>query len=161
MKNAIKFFYAFGIVALTAYIASYFTQFGIYNWYSSLEKPAITPPDSWFPIIWTILYILMAAAFALILIKVDISRQRKANLLFLGQLFLQVLWVFLFFYQGYIALAFAVIILLDIVVYKMIKIFSEIDTLASQLLYPYFWWLVYASFLNLSFIYIFGMIIVF
>ena len=104
---------------------------------------------------------LMIAAFYMVLLKADRSTGRRANQLFLGQLVLQIIWTYLFFAMGYIGLAFGVIILLDLVVFKMILAFKGLDARAAYLMYPYFWWLIYASFLNFSFIYIAGMVIVF
>lgn len=118
-------------------------------------------PDAVFPIVWTILYLLMIIAFYRVLTKADAERQRRANQLFLGQLLLQVVWTYFFFTQGYIGLAFAVIILLDLIVYKMILNFKAADKAAAYMMYPYFWWLIYASFLNFSFTYINGMVVIF
>lgn len=126
-----------------------------------MEKPTITPPDAAFPIVWSILYVLMIVAFFMVLKKGDVTGQKKANQLFLGQLVLQVIWSYLFFHQGFIGLAFGVIILLDLVVYKLILNFKGVDKYAAWLLYPYFWWLIYASFINFSFVYINGMIVQF
>ena len=43
MRNAAKFLYSVILVGVTAWLCSYFTRFGIDNWYSMLEKPAGTP----------------------------------------------------------------------------------------------------------------------
>ncbi len=161
MKNIIKFIYAFVLVALTSYIGGFFTRYGLAAWYDNLPSTPFTPPNSWFPIIWSSLYFLMAISFALTLIRTDFNCQRKINLLFVGQLLLQIIWCFVFFYLGYIGLALVIILFLDAVVFRMIQIFSKIDKKASWLLYPYFWWLVYASFLNFVFLYFYGAIISF
>lgn len=161
MKHIIKFIYAFIIVALTSYIAGFFTRYGIAAWYDNLPKPSLTPPNSWFPVIWSILYFLMAVSFALVLVRAEFNCQRKINRIFVGQLLLQVIWCFVFFYLGYIGLAFVIIFFLDVIVFKMIQIFGTVDKKASWLLYPYFWWLAYASFLNFVFLYFYGAIISF
>ena len=161
MNKLMKFVYSAVITVIAGAAASYFTRFGIYNWYAALDKPTITPPDAVFPIVWTILYLLMIIAFYRVLTKADAERQRRANQLFLGQLLLQVVWTYFFFTQGYIGLAFAVIILLDLIVYKMILNCKAADKAAAYMMYPYFWWLIYASFLNFSFTYINGMVVIF
>lgn len=161
MNNLRKLLYSAVLVTMTWYVSAFITRYGIYNWYAALEKPNFTPPDVVFPIVWGILYILMILSFFLVLRKSSPINQTRAHHFFLGQLFLQILWTFLFFQQGLLALAFLTIILLDMVVYKMIIYFKNIDKYSAYLLYPYFWWLIYASFLNFSFVYIHGMIVVF
>lgn len=161
MQKLIKFLYSLAVTGVAWFASSRFTQFGIYNWYAQFEKPTITPPDAAFAIIWTVIYLLLIASFYMVLLKADKSSGRQVNQLFLGQLLLQIIWTYTFFTIGHIGVAFGVIILLDLVVYKMIRVFSGLDKTASYLLYPYFWWLIYASFLNFSFIYINGMVIAF
>lgn len=161
MNNLKKLAYSSLSVFVTAYASSYFTQYGIYNWYASLSKPLFTPPDFVFPIVWTILYILLVISFFLILVHTLPSEKKEANNLFLSQLLLQIIWCFLFFYNGYIGLAFGIILLLDFIVYKMIKYFHKICHGAAYLLYPYFIWLCYATYLNFTFIYTQGLIVMF
>ncbi len=161
MEKVKKFLYSAAAVGLAWWINGWFTSYGIFNWYAQFEKPTITPPDSAFPIIWSILYVLMIIAFYMVLMKADRSSGRRVNQLFIGQLVLQIIWTYLFFAMGHIGLAFGVIILLDLVVFKMIMAFKGLDARAAYLMYPYFWWLIYASFLNFSFIYIAGMTVVF
>ncbi len=161
MNNIKKICYSALAVLITAYASSYFTQYGIHNWYESLSKPIFIPADSVFPIVWSILYILLTISFFFILIHALPHELKEANNLFLSQLLLQIIWCFLFFYSGYIGLAFVCIILLDFIVYKMIRYFHKICHGSAYLLYPYFAWLCYASFLNLTFIYDQGLIVVF
>lgn len=82
MNKLMKFVYSAVITVIAGAAASYFTRFGIYNWYAALDKPTITPPDAVFPIVWTILYLLMIIAFYRVLTKADAERQRRANQLF-------------------------------------------------------------------------------
>lgn len=84
MNKLMKFVYSAVITVIAGAAASYFTRFGIYNWYAALDKPTITPPDAVFPIVWTILYLLMIIAFYRVLTKADAERQRRANQLFWG-----------------------------------------------------------------------------
>lgn len=161
MKQGFKLFYSFFAVMLTAYICSIFTDIGINQWYNSVEKPMLTPPNIVFPSVWTILYILIALSTYKVLKDADSYNRKKANNIFIIQLFLQVLWSFVFFAQGHLGLGFAVIILLDMSVFRMISVYSKINKKASYMLYPYYWWLVFATFLNFNFVYKFGLIMVF
>ena len=161
MKQGFKLFYSFFAVMLTAYICSIFTDIGINQWYNSVEKPMLTPPNVVFPSVWAVLYILIALSTYKVLKDADSYNRKKANNIFIIQLFLQILWCFTFFAQGYLGLGFAVIVLLDMSVFRMINIYSKINKKASYMLYPYYWWLVFATFLNFNFVYKFGLIMVF
>ena len=146
MKHIFKFFYVLLSVMLTAYICSVFTNNGIAQWYNNVEKPFLTPPNKVFPIAWTILYVLLIVSTFWVIKNADSYNRKKANNYFILQLFLQILWCFTFFTQGHLGLGFAVILLLDICVFKMISVYSKINKTASYLLYPYYWWLLFATF---------------
>lgn len=154
-----KMTYSLLIVAMTALISGYFTEYGISSWYAVLEKPAVTPPNFVFPIMWTILYLLMAFSFYLIQIKAEGSQYVESTRLFFSQLLLQIIWCFAFFYMGFLALALGVIIILDIVVWIMLKNFKKTDNLAGNLLYPYWFWILFATYLNLAFVYHNGFVV--
>lgn len=159
MKNMSKLLYALFIVFLVGFIASYFTRFGINLWYHRAVNSIFTPPDSVFPIVWSTLYLLMAFAFYGILVIPDKTRTQDARLLFLSQLLLQIVWCFAFFYEGQLAIGLAVILLLDILVWKTIRAFYPLRPLSAYLLFPYLAWLCYATFLNLVFIINNGLIV--
>ena len=160
MKHIFKFFYVLLSVMLTAYICSVFTNNGIAQWYNNVEKPFLTPPNKVFPIAWTILYVLLIVSTFWVIKNADSYNRKKANNYFILQLFLQILWCFTFFTQGHLGLGFAVILLLDICVFKMISVYSKINKTASYLLYPYYWWLLFATFMNFNFVYNFGLVMV-
>lgn len=155
MKNFIKFLYSAALVMLTAWLCSYFTQFGIYNWYAELDKPFAVPADSVFPVIWSLIYFLLFISWYQILITPS-PLQNKAGSFFVSQLILQVIWTFLFFYEGMLGAAFGIIIFLDLVVWQMIRLFRQIRPFAAYLNYFYFLWLLYATFLNFIFLYTIG-----
>lgn len=159
MKNFSKLLYSLLIVFLIGFIASYFTRVGISFWYHRAVKSIFTPPDSVFPPVWTSLYLLMALSYYGILLIRDRKSTQDARLLFLSQLLLQVVWCFAFFYKGQPAVGFAVILLLDYLVWKTIRAFYALRPLSSYLLYPYFAWLCYATFLNLLFVIQNGLIV--
>lgn len=159
MKNILKFSYAFAVTLLCAYMAGIFTHKGLNSWYYSVEKPAIIPSDSVFSVVWMFLYPLMAISFGIALAKSPINEQRLLNFLYLGQLFLQVLWCYTFFAKGWPGIGFIVILLLVVTVFRLIQNFYKSSLIAARLMYPYFWWLVFASFLNYAFISMHGTII--
>ena len=151
--------YSFVLVALCSLGASYFTHQGISSWYETSVKNAITPPNYYFPIAWNLIYFMMIISFFLILQKAKDFSISKAHKLFIAQLVLQIVWCFIFFAQGWLAGGLAVILLLDFVVFVMIRSFAKISKTAAYLLYPYFIWLVFASLLNLLFMMDNGMVV--
>ena len=162
MKQTMKFLYVLTAVLLTAYISSIFTQFGIKGWYNNVVADIpLTPPNFVFPIVWSVLYVLIIAATVIVLNCGDKVKKQKANNLFLLQLFLQILWCYTFFAQGLLGLGFVVLILLDITVFKMIAFYLQIKRVAGFLLYPYYWWLLFATFLNFNFVYNLGFVLAF
>lgn len=159
MKKIYKLSQSFIYVFLIAYFSSILTQHGIKEWYHEAVSSIFTPPDSVFPIVWSILYTLMAISFYIILLHQDAADYKKAQTLFLTQLALNAVWCFTFFYQGWLGAGLVLIFLMIFLVYKTIKIFQKIKKEAGWLLYPYFIWLCYASFLNLLFVINNGLII--
>ena len=116
--------------------------------YKSLEKPLLSPPSIIFPIVWTILYLLMGISYALLKQKslVDSS----VNISYYVQLVLNLLWPIAFFVFKWRLFAFIWILLLDIAITTMIRVFFSKDKLASVLQVPYFIWSLFATYLNLG-----------
>ncbi len=154
MNQLVKFIISFAFVALTAGLTSYFSYQGIDTFYSALTMPPLTPPNNVFSIVWPLLYVLMVISYYMILNHED---HQRASLLFVGQLFLQILWAFLFFAKGYFLYGLICIILLVWTVFIMIKKFHTIEPLAAYLQYPYFIWLIFATYLTAGVTYLNGM----
>ena len=116
--------------------------------YNSLEKPFLSPPSILFPIVWTILYILMGISYALLATKDLIDS--KTKLLYYVQLFVNALWSIFFFTLKWRLFAFVWILLLDVLVTLMIIDFYKKSKIAGLLQIPYLIWILFASYLNLS-----------
>lgn len=103
---------------------------------------------SWiFPIVWSILYILMGISSYIVFKKKSIIPK-----IYLIQLLFNYLWVFIFFTFKQFTLSFIWIIILIILVIIMIKKFYQIDKTAGYLQIPYLIWLIIAAILNFQFI---------
>ena len=135
---------AFIIVHLAAFIGSRFTDTG--DWYESI-KPGITPPNYVFPIVWTVLFILISISFYLVLMSVGKWR-KKAIAVFIINIFLNGLWSYLFFGLQNPGAAFFELILLWITILLMIYTSSKLNRVASYLLIPYLLWVSFAGVLN-------------
>ena len=89
--------------------------------YNYLEKPFLSPPSILFPIVWTILYILMGISYGILKEKKLIDPETK--LIYYLQLFVNAMWSIIFFIFKWRFFAFLWIILLDILVIIMINKF--------------------------------------
>ena len=119
--------------------------------YNSLQKPFLAPPSILFPIMWTILYILMGVSYGILKDKSLIDS--KTNVIYYLQLFVNALWPIAFFVLKWRLFAFIWIVLLDILVIVMIIDFYKKNKLSGLLQIPYLLWSLFASYLNL-FIYL-------
>ncbi len=115
-----------------------------FNDYKDLVQPPFSPPAILFPIVWTILYILMGISAYII------SLRGGSLSIYFVQLFVNALWSILFFVFKLRLISFIWIILLIILVIKMIKDFLKINSLAGYLQIPYLIWLIFAAYLNLG-----------
>lgn len=147
-KPLYNFLYSLILVLITAFLCSYFNHFGMQNFYSQLNLSVLTPPNVVFPIVWTLLYASLVISFDMVLNHTDINKIRSAAQVFTLNLFLQVLWTFVFFYYAYFLVGFAVLVALDLVTVAMMKIFYNINKKAGFLLIPYMLWLLFATYLN-------------
>lgn len=137
------------VIVLLGFLSGKFANSGFGNrWFDSLEKPALMPPGWAFGAAWTVLYILMALAFAMILHARGARGRGVAIALFLVQLLLNLAWSPLFFRAHQIGSALVLILILLLVVAVTALSFARIRRVAGLLLLPYLAWLAFASFLN-------------
>lgn len=116
--------------------------------FESMNKPALSPPGWLFPVVWTILYILMGIASYLVLTS---GKPNDAALTVYGiQLVFNFLWSILFFNLGLCRLAFIWLVLLWLLVLKTSSLFFQISKPAGYLMLPYLLWVTFAGYLNLS-----------
>ncbi|SDF46711.1 TspO and MBR related proteins [Limimonas halophila] len=127
--------------------ASVVTRPAVEGWYQALPKPAWTPPDIAFPIVWTILYVLMAVA-AWLAWRAAPRLSHWPLAIFGVQLALNAAWSYVFFGFGWIAGGFVVILALALAIAATIVAFSRVSRTAAWLLVPYQLWVLYAATLN-------------
>ena len=117
--------------------------------YESLIKPPLSPPGWLFPVVWTILYILMGIAAAIIWESNDKDKD-TALTVYAVQLAVNFLWPIFYFVFDAKLLAFLWLLLLIFLVLITIKNFGSISSKGAWLLLPYFIWLIFAAYLNLA-----------
>jgi len=142
------------VFLIVCYIAGYIgqiaTQPAIETWYAGLAKPAFTPPNSVFPIVWTILYGVMALAAWLVWRERNLKDGSLALTAFFAQLFLNVIWSWAFFGAESPVLGLVVIVALLIAIAATTLFFFRVNRLAGLLMLPYLAWVAFATVLNAS-----------
>lgn len=134
------------IIIITFVVGSFFSFFTMNNidTFKELEKP-INVPGILFPIVWSILYLLMSISLYIV-----IDKNRNSLIIYSIQLIINSLWTLIFFGFGAYLLAFIWIILLLIAIVIMIAKFYNIDKKAAYLNIPYLLWVLFAAYLNLG-----------
>ncbi len=117
-------------------------------WFAALVKPAFMPPGWLFGAAWTILYVAMGMALAMILALAPSPRRRTALILFFVQLALNYAWSPIFFAGHDIKLAHIVVIAMAAIAAAAAGQFFRLSRVAGLLLTPYLAWLVFAATLN-------------
>lgn len=134
-----------GVGGLSAFITM-----GSMDIYKFLDKPPLAPPAIVFPVIWTILYILMGISSYLIYESNNENKQSGLSIYGL-QLLVNFIWPIFFFILNYRLIALFIIVLLLILIIIMIIKFYKINKLAAYLQIPYLIWVVFATYLNFGF----------
>lgn len=136
-------------IVLLGFLSGRLANSGYGNrWFDALEKPALMPPGWLFGVAWTILYVLMGLALAIVLHARGAKGRGPAIALFLVQLVMNLAWSPLFFRAHQVGSALILILALIVVVAITIWLFDRVRRIAGLLLLPYLAWLCFASFLN-------------
>lgn len=119
--------------------------------FDALQKPPLTPPGWVFPVVWTILYLLMGVASYLVLTSSAPQEEIRSALTVYGlQLFVNFFWPILFFRLEAFLPAFLLLLLLFALILLTIGRFRALSRTAGRLLIPYPIWVAFAGYLNLS-----------
>lgn len=122
--------------------------------FEQLNKPLLSPPGWVFPVVWTILYILMGIASYLVLTSDSSAEEIDSALTAYGiQLALNFVWPLLFFRLHMYLVSFLWLVHLWLMVFLTIKLFNGISATAAKLMVPYLLWVTFAGYLN-AFIYL-------
>ncbi len=116
--------------------------------YNALKQPPLSPPSALFPIVWTILYVLMGVSYGIL--KSKEQTDKDVDLIYYGQLIVNYLWSFIFFVFKWRFFAIFWIILLAVFVVIMIARFYRKDKIAGLLQIPYLLWVLFATYLTIG-----------
>ena len=119
--------------------------------YKALNQPPLSPPGWVFPIVWSVLYLLMGyASYRVLMSGAEKEDIRKALTFYGIQLFLNFLWPIVFFGLQWYFAAFVLLLVLWAFIYLTMHFFGMIDDTAENLLIPYLLWVTFAGYLNLG-----------
>ena len=110
--------------------------------YQDLNRPPLSPPGIAFPIVWTILYIIMGYSFY--------KQDEQNNTIYYTQLIVNGLWSIFFFVFKWYLFSSLWILLLIVLVIIMIKRFYKINKFSGLINLPYLIWLIFATYLSFA-----------
>lgn len=122
-----------------------------------MVQPDFAPPAILFPIVWTVLYILMGISSYLIVHSEDtaVNGDRSASkttalIVYALQLLFNFFWSIIFFGFSQYLFAFVWLLILIGLIILMIYLFNQISPLAAYLQIPYLLWCIFAAVLNFA-----------
>ena len=135
---------------IVGWISSLITQ-GSMEVFETINKPYLSPPGWVFPVVWTILYILMGIASYIVLTSGQSQYKIKMALaVYLIQLAINFVWPIIFFNAQKYLLAFVWLIVLWVLILITTVLFGNISKTAGKLMIPYLLWVTFAGYLNYS-----------
>lgn len=117
------------------------------NTYENIVKPALAPPGWVFPVVWSILFILMGISSAIVYKKGG-NDATDALKVYALQLIVNFFWSIIFFNMQAYLFAFIWLLLLLALIAVMIYRFYKVSPLAAYLQIPYFLWVCFAGYLT-------------
>ena len=156
MKFNLKLFIVFlGLPLFVGGLAGLITNNSM-TIFQTLNQPPLSPPGFIFPIVWTILYVLMGIASYLVLSSENNTKLVTTSLKFyLAQLGVNFIWPILFFSFELYLFSFIWILFLIFLVIRTTVLFAQISKPSVYFMIPYLIWLVFAAYLNLA-VYLFN-----
>lgn len=121
-------------------------------WFANLVKPALFPPPATFGIVWSVLYLMMGLALAMVLSARGAPGRPGAVAAFIVQLLLNLAWSPVFFALHRMVVAQGIILALIPLVALTLFLFRRVRPAAGWLLAPYLAWVCFAAVLNFQFI---------
>jgi len=150
MKSAVTLLVFVALAFLVGAVGGAVTQSAMGEWYPSLAKPLLTPPDRVFPVVWTILFLTMSVAAWLAWREGwrDPVAVKRALRLHFSQLLVNMGWSVVFFGMKSPLWALPVVGLLWYLTAKMAREYHAISRPAFWLTIPYLLWIGVALYLN-------------
>lgn len=155
IKNCIKkykeYIISIAIALLVGIMSTLLTRKNM-NMFDNIKQPPLTPPKAVFPIVWTILFILMGISAAMVYKKKSEKETevRNALVIYGVSLLFNFLWSIIFFNMQTFLFAFIWLIALWVLVAVTIIEYMKINRCAAYLQIPYLVWVTFAGYINLG-----------
>lgn len=149
MQPYLAYFISFVTIMVVMFLPNTVMKTSIPSaWYACI-RPDMTPPNYVFPIVWTILYITIGIGLAETLLLKSTYEQKILLGLYAWNLFLNVLWSFVYFGKRDVVMALFVIIHIIVsTVFILYYTYLILPVWIVWMLLPYLAWLLFAAFLN-------------
>ncbi len=121
-------------------------------WFAALAKPGLYPPPATFGIVWSMLYVLIGVALAMVASARGAPGRGLAVAVFALQLALNLAWSPVFFGMHRMTLALGIIGVMIVLTLLMTLLFWRVRPTAAALLLPYLAWICFAAALNYQFL---------
>ena len=150
MWNKYRPYVGFSAAALAVGGLSALLTSGAMRDFSALDQPPLSPPGWIFPVVWTLLYVLMGVGMAIVWRETSGRERKRAVEAWALQLAANFFWTILFFRLEARLLAFFWLLLLLALAVHMTALFDRHSDLAGKLQLPYLAWLAFAGYLNFA-----------
>lgn len=135
------------IALLVGAVSAFFTRNNV-NIYDNINRPPLSPPMWLFPVVWSILFILMGIGSAAVYVE-NKQGTRDALWIYGIQLIVNFFWSIIFFNMRAFLFAFIWLALLWVLIIWMIISFKKVNVIAAYLQIPYLLWVTFAGYLTL------------
>ncbi|MBO7297467.1 MAG: tryptophan-rich sensory protein, partial [Clostridia bacterium] len=117
------------------------------NIYDKINPPPLSPPGWLFPVVWSILYVLMGVSAAIIFTS-DSAQKDDALFFYASNLVLNFSWSIFFFNMQSFIISFIILVALWLSILITIIKYYKINKPAAWLQLPYLLWVTFAGYLN-------------
>lgn len=151
MKKVKNYIISIGSALAVGGLSAFLTRDSM-DIYSSVKTPPFSPPAILFPIVWSVLYILMGIGASLAYENTGTQKTERKSALYTYalSLFFNFMWSILFFGFRAFLLAFLWLLVLLFLVTETISKYRKINPTAAYLQIPYLLWICFAGVLNCS-----------
>ena len=151
--NLASYVIAIAIPLGVGLLAAYLTMENM-NIYSKINTPPLSPPALLFPIVWTVLYILMGVSSAMVYNRREAEpiNARRGLGYYAMSLIANFAWSIIFFNVRAFGIAFLWLVLLLYLIIRTILCYFKVSKVAAFIQIPYAVWVAFAGYLNLGII---------
>lgn len=146
-KKITPYIISIAVALITGGLSAFLTK-GNMDIYKTINQPPLAPPVVLFPVVWSLLFILMGIGSAIIYTKEKNSARKEALTVYIFQLAVNFFWSIIFFNLRIYFFAFIWLLLLWLLIIDMIVKFKKISSISAYLQIPYLLWVTFAGYLN-------------